>query len=77
MCEFDGKNRSIKPFLRVHINRRGPFKGHALKRFCARLEIEDFFVVFFYFLLHFLCVYTSLSLFNRCVLASVKSVSSS
>lgn len=71
------KNRSIKPFLRVHINRRGPFKGHALIRFCARLEIEDFFVVFLYFLLHFLCVYTSLSLFNRCVLASVKSVSSS
>lgn len=77
MCEFDGKNRSIKPFLRVHINRRGPFKGHALKRFCARLEIEDFFVVFLYFLLHFLCVYTSLSFSNRCVLASVKSVSSS
>lgn len=71
------KNRSIKPFLRVHINRRGPFKGHALKRFCARLEIEDFFVVFLYFLLHFLCVYMSLSFFNRCVLASVKSVSSS
>lgn len=71
------KNRSIKPFLRVHINRRGPFKGHALKRFCTRLEIEDFFVVFLYFLLHFLCVYMSLSFSNRCVLASVKSVSSS
>lgn len=77
MCEFDGKNRSIKPFLRVHINRRGPFKGHALKRFCARLEIEDFFLYF----CTFYCissVFIRLCLFfNRCVLASVKSVSSS